>query len=267
MKRFFPYVIGTVVGVLLAAAFLVGGALAATGCFPDTVGHWAETYVCWLVDNGIAGGYPDGTYGPNNNITRAEAAVMLQRMRSMGDTYFTFGPSGWDVNPFYSNGYILPYFVQAHFRSAAAGTILYHVNPVLPSSLYDTEMYIKGAQICYDASPGFGAVITQVDVEHWKTYDDGTTLKLASYTDTTDRSDAECRLYMIPTPSSFWPDNQLVIKVQGAFDNAAELFKISSTTVILSPSANPAGPLGPEDVMLQPSVEESSPEDEEGSGR
>jgi len=45
--------------------------------FSDIAGHWAEAYIEELNDQGITGGYPDGTYRPENLVTRAEMAVFL----------------------------------------------------------------------------------------------------------------------------------------------------------------------------------------------
>jgi hypothetical protein len=47
------------------------------GPFPDIVGHWAEGFILQLESQGITGGYPDGTYRPENQVTRAEMAVFL----------------------------------------------------------------------------------------------------------------------------------------------------------------------------------------------
>lgn len=38
----------------------------------DISGHWAEEQIQGFVDNGYIKGYPDGTFKPENNITRAE---------------------------------------------------------------------------------------------------------------------------------------------------------------------------------------------------
>ena len=79
MKRLKPYLIGGVVtAVLIFVAFSTHNAMAATGCFTDTNGHWAEQFICFAAEYGIVGGYPDGTYQPENRVTRAEAAVMFQ---------------------------------------------------------------------------------------------------------------------------------------------------------------------------------------------
>jgi len=75
--------IGGIAGiVILLAALSAFTVLAspelATGCFSDTNGHWAETFICFAEEYGIVGGYPDGTFKPENRVTRAEASVMLQ---------------------------------------------------------------------------------------------------------------------------------------------------------------------------------------------
>ena len=43
----------------------------------DIHGHWAEDAINQAVSDGIASGYPDGTFQPNHTVTRAELAVML----------------------------------------------------------------------------------------------------------------------------------------------------------------------------------------------
>jgi len=49
----------------------------ASGSFTDVAGHWAERWIEQLKDEGITSGCPDGTYRPENNVTRAEMAVFL----------------------------------------------------------------------------------------------------------------------------------------------------------------------------------------------
>jgi hypothetical protein len=45
--------------------------------FSDIAGHWAEAWIGALLSEAITGGYPDGTYRPENKVTRAEMAVFL----------------------------------------------------------------------------------------------------------------------------------------------------------------------------------------------
>lgn len=47
--------------------------------FKDTAKHWAETAIVKAVEAGFVNGYPDGTFRPNAEITRAEFIVMLTK--------------------------------------------------------------------------------------------------------------------------------------------------------------------------------------------
>ncbi len=53
--------------------------LAASGVtsFTDTKGHWAASYIEFLVSLGYISGYGDGTFGPNDTITGQQAAKIL----------------------------------------------------------------------------------------------------------------------------------------------------------------------------------------------
>lgn len=50
-----------------------------TGTFSDLNGHWATDSILWAADRGIVGGYPNGTYGADDDISREQLAVMLWR--------------------------------------------------------------------------------------------------------------------------------------------------------------------------------------------
>ncbi len=47
--------------------------------FPDIDGHWAAEYINQAANAGIVDGYEDGTFRPQQNITRAEAVTMVNR--------------------------------------------------------------------------------------------------------------------------------------------------------------------------------------------
>jgi len=47
--------------------------------FSDIKGNWAEWQINDWVDRGLAGGYTDGTFRPNNQITRAEFVALTNR--------------------------------------------------------------------------------------------------------------------------------------------------------------------------------------------
>jgi S-layer homology domain len=44
--------------------------------YKDVVGYWGEAYISNLAARGIIGGFPDGTFHPNDNITRAQFAAI-----------------------------------------------------------------------------------------------------------------------------------------------------------------------------------------------
>lgn len=65
------------VGVLLGSTVV----FAAVKMFSDVPSNaWYTDAVENLTEKGIIEGYPDGTYGPTNNVNRAELAVMLDRL-------------------------------------------------------------------------------------------------------------------------------------------------------------------------------------------
>jgi len=65
------------VGVVIGS---IGTALAVSQLFSDVPeDEWYSESVMNLTDMGIIEGYPDGTFGPNNYVNRAELAVILDR--------------------------------------------------------------------------------------------------------------------------------------------------------------------------------------------
>lgn len=51
-----------------------------TSRFSDTKGHWAESYIEKAATLGWITGYTDGTFKPDQNITRAEAMTLINRV-------------------------------------------------------------------------------------------------------------------------------------------------------------------------------------------
>lgn len=50
-----------------------------TSTFTDTVGHWSEESIGYLKDRNITNGLPNGSFGVDNRISRAESAALLVR--------------------------------------------------------------------------------------------------------------------------------------------------------------------------------------------
>lgn len=56
--------------------------------FSDTTDYWAKNYVDFLKTSGITTGYTDGTFRPNQNITRQQFAAMLFRYLGLDETRY-----------------------------------------------------------------------------------------------------------------------------------------------------------------------------------
>ncbi len=234
-----PLILISVLAVILAVtAFAVGKASASTGCFNDTNGHWAETFICWLKDNSISSGYADGGYHPDSYITRAEMAVMLQNQAevppSTGDIYINAGLEGWDVNGnFVSTGYVGYFDTVTRLRATSAGTNIYQLTPDLPGALYGYETLLHGVKLCYDAS-ATGAYISSVQLKH---FSGGANPSLYhNVIDTTDRSDKICREYVMTIDGSVWGTDHVVVLVTVSFPSSSDYVDISATTFTLRPS-------------------------------
>ncbi|MDN5347779.1 MAG: N-acetylmuramoyl-L-alanine amidase [Clostridia bacterium] len=70
---------------LLAAALARGlaeffGVELDAGNFPDIKGHWAEGAIRRVIAAGLMGGYPDGTFRPDQYLKRAELAMVLVKL-------------------------------------------------------------------------------------------------------------------------------------------------------------------------------------------
>ncbi|WCK57395.1 S-layer homology domain-containing protein (plasmid) [Aneurinibacillus sp. Ricciae_BoGa-3] len=69
-----------VLATTLIASIMMGSlsacASASTG-FSDTQHHWAKNNIEWALQNGIAHGYKDGTFHPDDKVTEAEFLTML----------------------------------------------------------------------------------------------------------------------------------------------------------------------------------------------
>lgn len=51
----------------------------------DYAGHWAEAAILRCMERGLLKGYPDGTFRPDQPVTRAELAVILDRLDEEDD--------------------------------------------------------------------------------------------------------------------------------------------------------------------------------------
>lgn len=109
--------------VLVLTAFLLAVLLglsapqASAATIPTDIStNWALVQITNLIDRGIVSGYPDGTFKPDNIVTRAEFISMINKafgFTAMGDVTYTDVKAGdWfynDIAAANSAGYIAGY--------------------------------------------------------------------------------------------------------------------------------------------------------------
>ncbi len=54
--------------------------------FNDTAAHWAKGYIAAAADNGVVNGYDNGSFGPDDLITREQMAVMIVKAARLSPT-------------------------------------------------------------------------------------------------------------------------------------------------------------------------------------
>jgi len=260
-RKSFLYIVLAI--VLASTLFWAGTVYATTGCFTDTNGHWAETYICWMKDNGITSGTAPGIYSPEGNVTRAQMAVFFQKLYQLGTaytdnalstgvTYIGAGNSAWQPNGASTSHYIQYYTDVARLRSSATGTFGYQITASLPDSLFNHLMFLNGVQLCYDAANA-NASVTSVHLQHWQGGANPTIYK--EVVDNTTRNDTVCRTYSVTTPGSLWGSDHVVLYVTVNFATTGGYVDMASTTFILAPSSFAGHAINPPDVREPDSLE------------
>ncbi len=95
--------------VLLSVAIVVAAppAARAASSFPDVPpSHTFYTHISWLADQGITYGYADGSFGPDDSVTRGQLAAFLYKMAGSPDYTPPSTPTFPDVsrsNTFYKH--------------------------------------------------------------------------------------------------------------------------------------------------------------------
>lgn len=226
-------------GVLLfALAMLLSAqsALAATGCFPDTNGHWAETFICWLKDNGITSGYSNGNYGPEDYVTRAQMAVFLQKAAeippSTGQILVNVGLGEWKNH--YINGNPLSFSYDTAFvgiSNTMAGTYYLTATPTQPLAQYGRSLALSGMELCYLAPT---ATIKSIRLTKITQINNFTSSYDTFLIDNTTRNDSQC-VYFSFTPVQLDPDSFINIVISGDWVSSSSLV-IGRTLLVYAPT-------------------------------
>jgi|GEM_PF-1697590 len=73
---------------------------ASGGLYPDVEdSHWAHDFIAALSQGGWMSGYPDGTFRPGKELSRAEAVTMINRLFKRGPLYGISSSAGWPDVP------------------------------------------------------------------------------------------------------------------------------------------------------------------------
>jgi len=126
----------------------------------DINGHWAQANIDKLVALGCISGYPDGTFKPDNTITRAEFATMLVKafeLENKGGKIFADTAAHW---------------AKDYIAAAAANGVVngYDTYTFGPDDLITREqmavMIVKAAKLATESSQGT-SFLDNADISSW----------------------------------------------------------------------------------------------------
>lgn len=154
--------------VLLIFSLLLGLPLPLTAATAsDTTGHWAEQSITELMQAGFITGYPDGTFKPDNAVTRAEFLKIL--ISVIGINSASGGDSGFsDVS---ASDWFFGYVMAAVTAGIAGGYPDGTFQPNAPITREEAaKMVVKGKVIDEtkaDATSILAAVTDAASISDW----------------------------------------------------------------------------------------------------
>jgi hypothetical protein len=119
--------------------------------------HWAYTYIEYLAQQGVVGGYSDGTFRPNNTATRAQIAKMIVTARNWPLTV----PSSPSFSDVPGNDAFYPYIETAKARGILGGYsdgTFRPANPVSRGQISKLIVLAYGWALTTPATPSFSDV-------------------------------------------------------------------------------------------------------------
>ena len=108
-------IITTIVMVFSSLSGLVSAAQVS-----DITGHWGEEYIQTLVDKSVINGYEDGTFKPDNSITRAEFCTIITKALVNDGLISYVTPSGI-FNDVATGDWFAPYVETAAINNFVLG--------------------------------------------------------------------------------------------------------------------------------------------------
>ena len=143
----------------LTAALLISLSVPVFAKPNDIAGHWAETVVAKWSDNGIISGFPDGSFRPNEAVTRAQLAVIIDnifKFTTKADMYFS------DVNG-------SEWFADAVAKCSQAGIISGN-----PNGTFEPNKPVTREQAAKMIAEAFK--LTAADADAYRTFADSSSI-------------------------------------------------------------------------------------------
>ena len=214
MKHKLRKLIGIILTLCMIIPTLATGAVANNALFTDIAGHWAEDTINRWADVGIVNGYPDGTFRPDEPITRAELAKIVTLAFGLTEKTTT-ELNGIDPDEWYYN-YVL----------TAADFITIQPMSFLPEELHFYRVNRSGANEFFSNEPALRYQAAEAFVQLKIYADGGLTIELPE----TDN-----------TQTLTIPQSDITVEVPSAFDIFMELRETFNDSEI-----------GPQIMMLGP---------------
>lgn len=104
-----------ILAIVTVSLLLLSAGLPALAAYSDTSGHWAKSYIDSFTASGYISGYPDGSFKPDNSITRAEFCRILYGFFQFEDQKGPFFP---DVS---ANQWFYPYIEACAMEGCIKG--------------------------------------------------------------------------------------------------------------------------------------------------
>lgn len=110
--------------------------------FDDVQGHWSQSYITALAKRGVISGFPDGTYRPNDPVTRAQFAAIINK---------AFAPKAIRINKVFGD-------VASNFWGADAIQTAYRGGFLAgyPGDIFRPDQQIPKVQALVALSSGLG---------------------------------------------------------------------------------------------------------------
>lgn len=187
-----------------------------------------------------------GPTGPKGSDAQFQVALDAHKVsgdhdgrytRSNGLTLISVPSNGWVVQGF-GTAAITHFADSTRFTAGPAPQVFVGATPTIPLAQYGKRLRILGAEVCYDASGG-SVVLEHMGLSVLRESTSSSGTEVATVTDMTHRTDAACRLYMLPAPFTLTEEDSLVVGAGLNYSASANFF-IGRTTIVLEPTTTAA---------------------------